>query len=169
MRRCFGALILANALFAPLNVAALECTTILDRKVPIDENAQCNPGGTMSKECDAHYKAPSKEWVACYQTISDCRASIQKQNELITACQRQQKIDDDQAKRDTQRAQAAQCYDDQETCLSACERQELSDSQRLLGDCRQQCKSSTGTPRRCFNLKQPAGTVLEPTRIPAPR
>jgi hypothetical protein len=69
------------ALSAPTHARAENCPAIRAR---LDENAICDPAMAKTKECDAKYRAPSKEWVACYDETFACRRRIFDQNKQIS-------------------------------------------------------------------------------------
>jgi hypothetical protein len=52
---------------------------------PINENAECNPGGSYTRACDQKYAAASQEWDECYQKTFACRRDVQEKNKIIYA------------------------------------------------------------------------------------
>ncbi|TPI85480.1 hypothetical protein [Mesorhizobium sp. B2-8-9] len=47
--------------------------------------AECFRDGQAARDCDAKFKAPSKEWQACYDKIMQCSKAIDEQNKVISA------------------------------------------------------------------------------------
>jgi hypothetical protein len=48
-------------------------------------NRECNPDDEKSQACDRHFKAPSKEWTACYDKIAACRQEVDENNSKISS------------------------------------------------------------------------------------
>lgn len=59
------------------------CPSDLRRTSLIDANARCNPHDSVTKACDANYKAPGKQWQACYDQVSECRRQVDEQNQTV--------------------------------------------------------------------------------------